>query len=238
MKLSVIIPAYNEEETIAELISIVKKVDIGIIEKEIIVVDDGSKDKTREILNSIKDITFIKHEKNLGKGGAVKTGINYSTGDIIIIQDADLEYDPNEYNLCIQPIIEGKTKVVYGSRFLSQKQKNANLNFFKKHKNAYRMAYLGGRLLTIIANVLYLANITDEATCYKTFDAQFLKSIKINGNKFEWEPEILAKVRKRKEKIIEVPISYNPRTFEQGKKINWKDGMQAIWTLIKYKFVD
>jgi len=238
MKLSVIIPAYNEEKTIAELISTVKKVDLGTIEKEIIVVDDGSKDKTREILRTTKDIKFIEHEKNLGKGGAVKTGINNSTGDIIIIQDADLEYNPHEYLLCIQPIIEKKTNVVYGSRFLSQKQKKNNLNFFKKHENAYRMAYFGGRLLTALANILYRANITDEATCYKTFDAQFLKSIKINGNRFEWEPEILAKVRKRKERIIEVPISYNPRTFEQGKKINWKDGLHAIWTLIKYRFVD
>lgn len=238
MKLSIIIPAYNEEETIAELISTVKKVDLGAIEKEIIVVDDGSKDKTKEIVRSIKGIKFIEHEKNLGKGGAVKTGINHSTGDIIIIQDADLEYNPHEYPICIQPIIEGKAKVVYGSRFLSQKQKNININFFKKHENAYRMAYFGGRLLTILANTLYWTNITDEATCYKTFDAQLIKSIKINGNKFEWEPEILAKVRKRGEKIIEVPISYIPRTFEQGKKINWKDGMQAIWTLIKYRFVD
>lgn len=238
MKLSILIPVYNEEKTIAELIELVKKVNLGEIEKEIIVIDDGSKDRTREIVRKNDGIRFIEHEKNLGKGGAVKTGIREATGDIIIIQDADLEYDPNEYPLCIQPIVDGKAKVVYGSRFLSQKQKNVNLNFFKRHKNAYRMAYLGGRLLTLLANLLYFANITDEATCYKTFDAQFIKSIKINGNRFEWEPEILAKVRKRGEKIIEVPISYRPRTFEEGKKINWKDGLQAIWTLIKYRFVD
>lgn len=243
MKLSILIPAYNEEETIAELISLVKNVKLADlenkeIEKEIIVVDDGSKDRTREIVRSIDGIRLIEHEKNLGKGGAVKTGIREATGDIIIVQDADLEYDPNEYSLCIRPIIEGRSKVVYGSRFLSQKQKSLNINFFKKHENAYRLAYLGGRLLTVLANVLYWANITDEATCYKTFDAKFIKSIKINGNRFEWEPEILARVRKRGEKIIEVPISYNPRTFEQGKKINWKDGLQAIWTLVKYRFVD
>lgn len=238
MKLSILIPVYNEEKTIAELIELVKKVNLGTIEKEIIVIDDSSKDQTREIVRKIEGIKLIVHDKNFGKGGAVKTGIREATGDIIIIQDADLEYDPNEYSLCIQPIIDGRTKVVYGSRFLSQKQKNVNLNFFKRHENAYRMAYFGGRFLTFLANILYFANITDEATCYKTFDAQFLKSIKINGNRFEWEPEILAKVRKRGEKIIEVPISYRPRTFEEGKKINWKDGLQAIWTLIKYRFVD
>lgn len=243
MKLSILIPAYNEEETIAELIGRVRKVELKNlenkpIEKEIIVIDDGSKDRTREIVRNIEGIRFIEHEKNLGKGGAVKTGIREATGNIIIVQDADLEYDPNEYALCIRPIIEGRSKVVYGSRFLSQKQKDANLNFFKRHQNAYRMAFLGGRLLTLLANILYHAKITDEATCYKTFEARFIKSIKINGNRFEWEPEILAKVRKRGEKIIEVPISYRPRTFEEGKKINWKDGIQAIWTLIKYRFVD
>jgi glycosyltransferase involved in cell wall biosynthesis len=239
MKLSVVIPAYNEEENISELVSRVKKVNLGQygIDKEIIVVDDGSKDRTVEIVKKIKDIVLVIKAKNNGKGSAVKEGIKYATGDIIIIQDADLEYDPNEYYRCIKPIIDGRTKVVYGSRFLSQQQKRVNLLFFKKHKSAYRFAFLGGRLLTLIANLLYNAHITDEATCYKTFDAKFIKSIKINGNRFEWEPEILAKVRKRHVKIIEVPVSYSPRTFEQGKKINWKDGIQAIWTLVKYRFV-
>lgn len=238
MKLSIIIPAYNEEETIEQLVGLVKNVKLDI-EKEIIVVNDCSKDKTLEIVNKIKGIKVFSHKKNGGKGAAVKTGIKEATGDIIVIQDADLEYDPNDYPKLIKPIIDGKTKVVYGSRFLSDRQKKSNIGFLRgKHKQAYSMAYVGGRMLTIIANILYFANITDEATCYKTFDAKLIKSIKINGNKFEWEPEILAKVRKRGVKIIEVPISYKPRTFEEGKKINWKDGVQAIWTLFKYRIIN
>jgi glycosyltransferase involved in cell wall biosynthesis len=241
MKLSIVIPAYNEEETIKQLIELVKKVDLEKygVKKEILVIDDGSRDKTIEIVEKIKGVKLIVREKNGGKGAAVKTGIKQATGDLIIIQDADLEYDPEDYYKCIKPIMDGRTKVVYGSRFLSQKQKKKNIGFLKrKHEQAYNMAYMGGRFLTFLANVLYNADITDEATCYKTFDARFIKSMKIKGNKFEWEPEILAKIRKRGIKIIEVPISYKPRTFEEGKKINWKDGVQAIWTLFKYRFVD
>jgi len=238
--LSIIIPAYNEEKTIKQLISLVKSVKlINNVKKEIIVVDDGSKDNTRNILKKIPNIKLIFHKKNGGKGAAVKTGIKHSTGDIIVIQDADLEYNPHEYNNVMRPILEGKAKVVYGSRYLSNIQKEKNIDFLKKkHESAYGLAYFGGRFLTFLANLLYNAKITDEATCYKTFDAKFIKSIKINGNKFEWEPEILAKIRKRGKKIVEVPISYKPRSFEQGKKINYKDGIQAIWTLIKYRFVD
>ncbi|HLC80871.1 MAG TPA: glycosyltransferase family 2 protein [Candidatus Nanoarchaeia archaeon] len=241
MRLSIVIPAYNEEATIAQLIELVKKVDLKQygVEKEILVIDDGSKDETIEIVNNISGVKLIVREKNGGKGAAVKTGIEQATGDIIIIQDADLEYDPQDYYKCIKPIIDGRAKVVYGSRFLSEEQKRANKFFLKsKHEKAYNTAYLGGRFLTLLANTLYWSGITDEATCYKTFDAKLIKSIKINGNRFEWEPEILAKVRKRGEHILEVPISYYPRTFEEGKKINWKDGVQAIWTLVKYRFVD
>ena len=246
MRLSIVIPAYNEEATIAQLIELVKKVDLKQygVEKEILVIDDGSKDETIEIVNNISGVKLIVREKNGGKGAAVKTGIEQATGDIIIIQDADLEYDPQDYYKCIKPIIEGRAKVVYGSRFLSEEQRSANRFFLKsklqqgKHPQAYNLAYVGGRFLTLLANLLYWANITDEATCYKTFDAKLIKSIKINGNRFEWEPEILAKVRKRRENILEVPISYYPRTYEEGKKINWKDGIQAIWTLIKYRIIN
>lgn len=240
MKLSVVIPAYNEKETIAELIEKVKAVDLSSlnITKEILVIDDGSKDGTREIVAGISGVTLIKHKKNTGKGGAVKTGFKKATGDIIIIQDADLEYDPRDYAKCIKPIITGKTKVVYGSRFLAPSQRKRNIVFVKKHNKAYTMAYLGGRMITWATNILFFARLTDEPTCYKTFDAKLIKSIKINGDKFDWEPEVTAKLRKKGHKIIEVPIRYYPRTMEEGKKINWKDGVHAIWTLLKYRFIN
>lgn len=239
-KLSIIVPAYNESATIKELLELVKSVNLEQhgIEKEIIVVDDGSKDNTAEIVRRINGIRLIRHRKNQGKGAGVRTGIKYATGTILIIQDADLEYNPHDYYKLIKPIIDGKTKVVYGSRFLSHLQKTENVNFLRaKHESAYNMAYMGGRVLTLLANLLYNAKITDEATCYKVFDAKLIKSIPIHGKKFEWEPEILAKIRKRGHRILEVPTTYKPRSFEEGKKINWKDGIQAIWTLFKYRFV-
>tara|TARA_Y100000034_G_scaffold51102_1_gene62872 strand:+ start:577 stop:1296 length:720 start_codon:yes stop_codon:yes gene_type:complete len=239
MKLSILIPAYNEEETINELIGVVKKADIKDIEKEIIVVDDGSKDKTIEIVEKIKEIILVKHEKNRGKGAAIRTGIEYATGDIIIIQDADLEYDPNDYSKLIKPIINGETKVVYGSRILHQRQKERNERFLKgKHTQAYKAFYMGGRVLTVLANLIYNIRITDEPTCYKVFDAKVLKSLNLKCERFEFCPEVTAKVAKRGYKIIEVPTPYYPRTFTEGKKIKFKDGVEAIWTLIKYRFVD
>jgi len=241
MKLSILIPAYNEEKSIQELIAAVKKVNLGDIEKEIIVIDDGSKDKTREIVKEIvretENITLIEHKHNLGKGGAIKTGISQATGDIIIIQDADLEYNPEEINFIIKPIAEKKALVVYGSRFLSRTQLNKNRLFMKHHKS-YLFAYLGGRMITKITNLLFLSHLTDEPTCYKCFRDDVIQKIKINANGFEWEPEVTAKILKKRIKIVEVPISYNPRTIEEGKKINWKDGFKAIWTLIKYRVVN
>ncbi|MFA6088455.1 MAG: glycosyltransferase family 2 protein [Candidatus Woesearchaeota archaeon] len=238
MKLSIIMPVYNEAKTVSSIIDIVKKVKLGKIEKEIIAIDDGSKDGTGNVLKQIPGIKVIIHKKNRGKGAAVKNGIKAATGDIIIIQDADLEYDPNEYPKLIKPIIDKKTKVVYGSRFLDANQKKQFIFFRKKHKGAYDMAYVGGRLLTALTNILYFSKITDEPTCYKVFDSKVIKAINIKGNRFEWEPEVTAKILKKGYKIIEIPITYNPRTFEQGKKINYKDGIQAIWTLIKYRFVN
>ncbi len=239
MKLSIIIPAYNEEETIKELLNKVKNVNLHDIKKEIIVVDDGSKDSTIEIIKKIKGIYLIKHSKNKGKGAAIRTGIKYATGDITIIQDADLEYNPNDYYKLIKPIIDNKTQVVYGSRFLDHDVYiKRHKKFVKgKHTKAYTAFYFGGRFLTLLTNLLYKGNITDESTCYKVFRTKLLKSLNLKCNRFEFCPEVTAKVLKRGHKIIEVPTSYNPRTMEEGKKINWKDGIEAVWTLIKYRFV-
>ena len=235
--LSVVIPAYNEEETIEELIGKVRKVDLSKVnmKMEILVVNDGSKDRTASIVRKIPGVKLYNQPKNMGKGAAVKRGIKEAKGDIIIIQDADLEYNPNEYPKLVLPILMGRTKVVYGSRFISNYQQERNIDFVNKHNKAYMMAYLGGRMITTATNFLFGANITDEPTCYKVFDAKTIKAIRIDGNKFEWEPEVTAKICKLGHKIVEVPITYRPRTFEQGKKINWKDGVQAIWTLLKYR---
>jgi len=235
MKLSILIPAYNEAKTIKKLIELVKKADIRDVEKEIIVIDDNSKDNTLDIVKKIKGIKLIEHKKNIGKGAAVRNGIKQASGDIIIIQDADLEYDPNDYYKLIKPIIDGKTKVVYGSRMLHEKQKGGKPKFLEgKHDKAYHAFYIGNRFLTFLANILYHAKITDEPTCYKVFDAKVLKSINLKCKRFEFCPEVTAKVRKKYHKIMELPISYHPRSFKEGKKINLKDGIEAVWTLIKY----
>lgn len=228
MKLSIIIPVYNEDKTIGELIRIVKGVGLKGIKKEIIVVDDNSKDKTVEKLKKINGIKLILHRENLGKGAAIRTGVKHVTGDIVIIQDADLEYDPHDYYKLIKPIIERKAKVVYGSRRLKKEN--------KKHSGF--SFYLGGLILTAIVNLLYGIKITDEPTCYKVFRADILKGINLKCNRFEFCPEVTAKVAKKGIKIYEVPISYFPRSIKQGKKIKWRDGIGAIWTLLKYRFVD
>ncbi len=237
-KLSIIVPAYNEEKTIVEILNRVKAVDLEKIgvEKEIIVVSDGSKDRTVERARTVAGVRIIANKHNQGKGGAVRDGIKHATGNIIIIQDADLEYDPNEYYRIIKPILEKKARVVYGSRFLSQKQKKRNLLFAKKKENAYSLAFLGGRIITLATNILYFTWITDEPTCYKCFRSDIIKNIKIENSRFNWEPEVTAKILKKGIKIYEVPISYNPRTFEEGKHINWKDGISALWTLLRYRF--
>jgi len=230
MKLSIIIPVYNERETIKELINKVEGVNIGKIEKEIIIVDDFSKDGTREILQELvknKKIKLLFHDKNYGKGHAIKSGLKVAKGDIILVQDADLEYNPNEYNKLIKPIIENKAKVVYGSRILNKGNGYSSLLF-----------YIGGRAVTAITNILYNSRLSDEPTCYKVFRKDVIDGIKIEGERFEWEPEVTAKILKKGIRIAEVPISYNPRGKEKGKKINWKDGIIAIWTLIKYRFRD
>ncbi|MBI4811764.1 MAG: glycosyltransferase family 2 protein [Ignavibacteriales bacterium] len=227
MKLSVIIPVYNEEQTLSRLLDKVLKVNV---EKEIIIVDDYSKDNSRSIIkeySKLPNVKSIYHERNYGKGKAIRSGIEHVTGDIVIIQDADLEYEPDDFPELMKPIVEGKTNVVYGSRELG-----------KTNRHSYFSFYIGGKLLSWITNILYGSNITDEPTCYKVFKADVIKSIPLKCVRFEFCPEVTAKVLKRGEKIIEIPIRYYPRTKDEGKKIKWKDGVEAIWTLIKYKFTD
>ncbi|MBS3088190.1 glycosyltransferase family 2 protein [Candidatus Pacearchaeota archaeon] len=232
MKLSVVMPVYNEEKTISQILDLVSKVKLTI-DKEIIIIDDGSTDgtakKVKEFIKNFKSKTTklkLIGKSNGGKGSAVKKGIKESTGDIIIIQDADMEYNPNEYQEVINPILSKKAEVVYGSRRLKKSNKQYSGFAF----------YAGGVLVTFFTNFLYGSKLTDEPTCYKTFDSKLVKSLEIQGNKFEWEPEVTAKILKKGIKIHEVPISYYPRHKSDGKKINWKDGVQAIYTLFYWRF--
>lgn len=223
--LSIIIPVYNEKDTLLELLGRVEKVSLPV-NKQIIIIDDCSTDGTRKILRKIRGHKVFFHEKNKGKGAAIRTGLKYSTGGIIIIQDADLEYNPEQIPMLIQPIIEGKIRVVYGSREL------------RPHNHSCYRYFLGNKLLTIMTNLLFRSKITDMETCYKAFTKEVIKNINFKANRFDFEPEITAKILKRKEKILELPIEYKPRKLEAGKKISWKDGVYALWILIKYRFAD
>jgi glycosyltransferase involved in cell wall biosynthesis len=227
LNLSVIIPAYNEAATIAEIIERVRAVELHY---EIIVVDDGSKDKTREILAGVPamdDLKVFYHEVNRGKGAAVRTGIEHAAGDIILIQDADLEYDPREYPQLLQPIHEGKASVVYGSRFLGGPRKAMLF---------WHMA--GNKLLTFMTSLLYDTILSDMETGYKVFRAEVIKNMPLRSRRFEFEPEITARVLRKGIRIYEVPISYNGREYSEGKKITWRDGFIAVWTLIRYRFFE
>jgi len=221
--LSVVIPVYNEADTIKETID---RVLGSPFRKEIIVVDDGSNDNTRHILSQIKHaaIRVIFHETNSGKGSAVQTGFDVVNGDIIVIQDADLEYNPAEYPILLNPILTGKADVVYGSRFGGHGE----------HRVLYFWHYVGNRFLTLLSNMFTDLNLTDMETCYKAFTRKALQGIRINEKRFGFEPEITAKIAKKKLRIYEVPISYYGRTYEEGKKINWKDGLCALWCILKY----
>ncbi|MCB0195513.1 MAG: glycosyltransferase family 2 protein [Anaerolineae bacterium] len=227
MKLSVVIPVYNEESTISQVIDKVREVELPL-EREIIVVDDGSTDETVDILaRRQKDVTFVHFSRiNFGKGAAIRVGLTYVTGDIVIIQDADLELDPNEYRLLLEPILAGQAKVVYGSRFL------------KPNPNIRRRTLLANKFLTWFTNVLYGSRLTDMETAYKAFKADVIAGIKLDCHRFEFEPEVTGKLLRKGFDIKEVPISYNPRTEEEGKKIGWRDGYTAIWTLLKYRLAD
>jgi len=224
MKLSIIIPVYNEVKTLEEVINKVKKLEI---DKEIIVVDDGSEDGSRELLKEVKDIKLILHEKNQGKGKAVRTGLDNVDGDVVVIQDADLEYDPNDFIKMFEEIKKGE-KVVYGSRFLGRKYDKI---LIKSH-------YFGNKFLSLFTSLLFFSKITDMETCYKMFRKEVMEGVRLRARGFDLEPEITSKILKRKYKIKEVPISYNARDFEEGKKITWKDGVKAGLYLIRYRFVD
>ena len=228
MKLSVIMPVYNERNTIQEILRRVRTVDIGEIVKEIIVVDDGSTDGTPDILKLEEDSTVkvLKHKTNQGKGAAVRTGLGAATGDFIIIQDADLEYDPDDYRTLLAPILKKKAEVVYGSRFTGE------------HRNMLYWHMLGNKFLSFMTNVLYNTTVSDMETCYKLFTREALEGIEIKSDKFNFEPEITAKILKKKIRVYEVPVSYAGREYEEGKKITWRDGFSALWALVKYRFTD
>ncbi len=233
MKLSIIIPVYNEEKTIGEVITKVVGVKVPSITKEIIVVDDGSTDSSKfKIQNSkLKGIKKVFHEKNLGKGAAIRSGVKVATGDLIIIQDADLEYNPEDYNKLLEPILKKGAKVVYGTRLTSYP-----LIVWGKNKTVLPTHLIANRFLTFLTNLLYGSNLTDMETCYKIFTREIFRKISIKSNRFNFEPEITAKILKLGVFIVEVPIIVKPRTYKEGKKINWLDGLIAIWTLVKYKF--
>ncbi len=217
-------PVYNERRTISEILRQVREVNI---DKEIIIVDDCSTDGTRDLLKHLdKDIKIIYHAHNKGKGEAIKTGLREARGDLVLIQDADLEYNPQEYYKLIQPILEGKTDIVYGSRFL------------EGNKFTLSCPYWANRFLTFVTNLLYGSKLTDMETCYKVFKRDILESMDIEAVSFDFEPEVTAKVLKKEYKILEVPISYRGRGYHEGKKISWKDGLAALYCLLKFRVRD
>jgi glycosyltransferase involved in cell wall biosynthesis len=242
MKLSVIVPIYNEVGTIGEILRRVRavplKVSVGYgpdngtvveLEREIVAVDDGSTDGTREVLRTLEDelgLLVIFHERNQGKGGAVRTGLQHASGDVMLIQDADLEYDPRDYPALLQPIVEGRSQVVYGSRFRGGPTKAM---FF------WHM--IGNRFLTLVTNVLYNTILTDMETCYKVFAREVAEQLDLREPGWGFDPEITAQILRRGHRIYEVPISYTGREFEEGKKISWRDGLTVLWTLLKYRFI-
>ena len=229
MKLSVILPAYNEERTIRAVLDAVLAVDVSSlpepVEKEVIVVDDASADRTAEIVGSEPRVKLVRHERNQGKGAAIRSALPHVTGDVVLIQDADLEYSVEDYPALLRPFMEGHADVVYGSRFLTR----------RRPTNMGWSSYLGNRLLTFLANLLYGAKITDEATCFKLFRAELLKSLPLRAQGFDFCPEVTALVRRRGVAIHEVPFAYSARTRAEGKKVGWRDGWQAIRTLVSHR---
>ena len=227
MKLSIVIPVYNEEATIFEIVEKIQRVNLDGIDKELIIVDDCSTDGTREKIKKYElsaNIKVLYHDKNSGKGSALKSGFSMVTGDFVIIQDADLEYDPQDYPRLLKPLLEDTADVVYGSRFID----------IELHRGLFAWHYIGNKLLTLFSNMMTNLNLSDMETCYKAFNVKILKQITFKENRFGFEPEFTAKIAKQKLRIVEVRISYHGRTYAEGKKINWKDGVAAIWCIVKY----
>ena len=223
--LTVIVPVFNERTTVAEVIRRMRAVELPV-ELQIIAVDDGSSDGSDKVLAALEDSTMrlLRHTQNQGKGAAIRTGLAEARGDLVLIQDADLEYDPNDWPKLLEPILRGKARVVYGSRFTGER------------KNMLPLHWMGNRLLSLITNVLYSSTLSDMETCYKLFDAQVLEGLTVVSNRFDFEPEITAKVLRRGHRIYEVPISYAGREHDEGKKITWRDGFGAMRALIKFRF--
>ncbi len=228
-KVSIIIPVFNEKDTLKLLLEKVEQANFAGLDKEIIMVDDCSNDGTTDILKELsQNYKVLFHEKNQGKGAAIRTAVKEATGDFVVIQDADLEYLPDDYDKLLPLLVNNEADVVYGSRFLNLENSK---NFILKNK-------IANKFLTLLTNILFGAAITDMETCYKAFKREFIQGITIKSDRFDFEPEITAKVMKRKARLKEVPISYFGRGHDEGKKINWKDGLHAIFALIKFRFSD
>jgi glycosyltransferase involved in cell wall biosynthesis len=225
-KLSVIVPVFNERNTVAEIVRRMRHVELPM-EREFVLVDDGSDDGTRPVLTQLEDSTVrvVLHPRNRGKGAAIRTGLEHVTGDLVLIQDADLEYDPDDWPKLLAPLLKGKAEVVYGSRFTGER------------RNMLFLHWIGNRMLSFVTNLLYNTTLSDMETCYKLFDRRVLDGITIRSDRFDFEPEITAKVLRKGIRIYEVPISYAGREFHEGKKITWRDGFAALFALVKYRFV-
>jgi len=229
MKLSIIVPVYNEKKTIKEIVARLMTVRIPGVKREIVIVDDKSSDGTRKILEEMEkkhsQFKIFYHRKNQGKGAAVRTGLRHVTGDCVLIQDADLEYDPQDIPRLLKPIQEGRAQVVYGSRFTGE------------HRNMFFWHMIGNKFLSLMTNLLYNTTLSDMEVCYKLFTKESLRGVKLMETRWGFDPEITAKILRKGIRIYEVPISYTGREVEEGKKINWRDGFRILWVLVKYRFL-
>jgi glycosyltransferase involved in cell wall biosynthesis len=226
-KLSVIVPVFNERNTVVEVVRRMRSVELPV-EREIVIIDDGSDDGTRDVLTQLRDSTVrvIAHGVNRGKGAAIRTALENVSGDVVVVQDADLEYDPEDWPKLLAPVLKGRARVVYGSRFTGER------------RNMLFLHWVGNRFLSFVTNVLYNSTLSDMETCYKLFERDVLDGIRLRADRFDFEPEFTAKVLRRGIRIYEVPISYTGREPYEGKKITWRDGITALWTLVKYRFVE